>query len=350
MIEPLLSVRDLVVRFSTERGAVYAVNGVSFDVEAGGAVGLVGESGSGKSVTNLAIMQLLPRGGRIVSGEVWFGGRDLTKLSQNEMRRLRGKELAMVLQDPQSSLNPVITIGEQIEEAVRAHETVSRQAARARAIELLASVGIPRPGEQLDRYPHQFSGGMRQRVMISIALALHPKVLIADEPTTALDVTVQAQVLELLRELTGELGTAIVLISHDLGIMARMTQRISVMYAGSIVESASTAGLFAEPQHPYTVGLLRSIPRIGGEGSLRPIEGAPPDMDRAPIGCSFAPRCAWRVDACWSITPPLVADVDPSHRLACHDPVATDEVKAGRPLRDGFVPASPPTPVRDGTA
>ena len=217
VIEPLLSVRDLVVRFSTERGAVYAVNGVSFDVEAGGAVGLVGESGSGKSVTNLAIMQLLPRGGRIVSGEVWFGGRDLTKLSQNEMRRLRGKELAMVLQDPQSSLNPVITIGEQIEEAVRAHETVSRQAARARAIELLASVGIPRPGEQLDRYPHQFSGGMRQRVMISIALALHPKVLIADEPTTALDVTVQAQVLELLRELTGELGTAIVLISHDLG-------------------------------------------------------------------------------------------------------------------------------------
>ena len=350
MTEPVLSVRDLVVRFSTERGAVHAVNGVSFDVEAGGAVGLVGESGSGKSVTSLAIMQLLPRGGRIVSGEIRFGGRDLAKLSRNEMRPVRGKELAMVLQDPQSSLNPVITIGEQIEEAVRAHEAVSRQAARARATELLASVGIPRPGEQLDRYPHQFSGGMRQRVMISIALALHPKVLIADEPTTALDVTVQAQVLELLRELTHELGTAIVLISHDLGIMARMTQRISVMYAGSIVESASTAELFARPRHPYTVGLLHSIPRIGAEGSLRPIEGVPPDMDRPPVGCAFAPRCAWRVDACWDVPPPLVADVDPSHRLACHDPVAPDEVIPGRPRRDGFVPAPPPSRVGEETA
>jgi oligopeptide transport system ATP-binding protein len=348
--EPVLSVRDLVVRFSTERGAVHAVNGVSFDVDAGGSVGLVGESGSGKSVTNLAIMQLLPRGGRVVSGEVWFDGRDLTKLSPQDMRRLRGKELAMVLQDPQSSLNPVLTIGEQIEEAVRAHENVTRRAARTRAGELLSSVGIPRPNEQLDRYPHQFSGGMRQRVMISIALALHPKVLIADEPTTALDVTVQAQVLELLRELTREMGTAIVLISHDLGIMARMTQRISVMYAGSIVESASTVALFAGPQHPYTVGLLRSIPRIGGQGLLRPIEGAPPDMERPPVGCSFAPRCAWRVEACWDITPPLAADVDASHLLACHDPVAPDEVAEGRPLRDGFVPAPRPGPVQEETA
>ena len=350
MSEPVLSVRDLVVRFSTERGAVHAVNGVSFDVDAGGAVGLVGESGSGKSVTNLAIMQLLPRGGRIVSGEVWFDGRDLTKVSQQEMRRLRGKELAMVLQDPQSSLNPVLTIGEQIEEAIRAHESVSRAAARTRAAELLGSVGIPRPGEQLSRYPHQFSGGMRQRVMISIALALHPKVLIADEPTTALDVTVQAQVLELLRELTREMGTAIVLISHDLGIMARMTQRISVMYAGSIVESASTVALFAGPQHPYTVGLLRSIPRIGGGGSLRPIEGSPPDMDRPPVGCSFAPRCAWRVDACWDVTPPLAADVDASHLLACHDPVAPGEVEEGRPLRDGFVASPPPGSIQEETA
>ncbi len=342
MTEPVLSVRDLVVRFSTGRGAVYAVNGVSFDVDAGGAVGLVGESGSGKSVANLAILRLLPRGGRIVSGEVWFDGRDLTKLSQAEMRRVRGKEIAMVLQDPQSSLNPVLTIGEQIEEAIRAHEAVSRSAARTRAAELLGSVGISRPNEQLARYPHQFSGGMRQRVMISIALALHPKVLIADEPTTALDVTVQAQVLELLRELTRELGTAIVLISHDLGIMARMTQRISVMYAGSIVEAASTIALFARPQHPYTVGLLRSIPRIGGEGSLQPIEGAPPDLEREPVGCSFVPRCAWRVDACWQTTPSLLAGDDQSHLLACHDPVEAAEVGTGRPMRDGFVPAPPP--------
>jgi oligopeptide transport system ATP-binding protein len=342
--EPILSVRDLVVRFSTGEGLVHAVNGVSFDVEAGGALGLVGESGSGKSVTSLSIMRLLPRGGRIVSGEVRFEGRDLTTLSEQEMRRVRGQEISMVLQDPQSSLNPVLTIGEQIEEAIHAHEKVSRAAARARAAELLSAVGMPRPNEQLARYPHQYSGGMRQRVMIAIALALRPKLLIADEPTTALDVTVQAQVLELLRELTREMGTAILLISHDLGIMALMAQRICVMYAGAVVEAAATDELFARPRHPYTVGLLRSIPRTGGHGEkLLPIEGAPPDLERRlPPGCPFAPRCAWRVPECWEQMPPLEGVDDATHLLACYDPVRPQEVAPARPLREGFTPAAAP--------
>ncbi|HZP90598.1 MAG TPA: ABC transporter ATP-binding protein [Actinomycetota bacterium] len=350
MSEPVLSIRDLVVRLSTSRGVVHAVNGVSLDVESGAAVGLVGESGSGKSVTSLAILRLLPRGGRIVSGEVWFAGRDLTRLPAAEMRAVRGREIAMILQDPQSSLNPVLPVGEQIEEAIRAHEPVSRRAARARAIELLGAVGIARPGEQLGRFPHQFSGGMRQRVMIAIALALRPRLLIADEPTTALDVTVQAQVLELLRELTDEVGAAVVLISHDLGIMARMTRRISVMYAGRVVESAPTDVLFARPRHPYTVGLLHSIPRIGSERqALVPIEGAPPDLERLPEGCPFAPRCAWRVQTCWSANPPLSPDGTPEHVVACHNPVEPEEIGAGRPVRAGFTRAAPPG-AREGVA
>jgi oligopeptide/dipeptide ABC transporter ATP-binding protein len=341
--EPILSVRDLVVRFSTGRGAVHAVNGVGFEVDAGGALGLVGESGSGKSVTSLAIMRLLPAQGAHVEGEVWFEGADLLSLSEQQMRGLRGRSISMVLQDPLGSLNPVITIGEQVEEAIRAHDDPGRRAARARAVELLGSVGIARPSDQLDRYPHQFSGGMRQRVMIATALALHPKVLIADEPTTALDVTVQAQVLELLRDLTEQIGTAIVLISHDLGIMARMTERIAVMYAGFVLESAPTPQLFADPRHPYTVGLLRSLPRVEGpEGALRPIEGSPPDLEHPPVGCPFAPRCAWRLEECWRTMPPLVATADAAHRLACHNPVAADEVADGRPLRPGFRAAPDP--------
>ncbi len=319
--EPVLSVRELVVRFATDAGTVHAVNGVTFDVGAGDAIGLVGESGSGKTVTSLAVMRLLPKAGRIVSGEVVFRGKELTTLSEHEMRGLRGKEISMVLQDPLSSLNPVLTIGEQIAEAIRAHEDVGRRAARERAAELLGSVGIPGAGDQLERFPHQFSGGMRQRVMIATALVLHPKVLIADEPTTALDVTVQAQVLELLHELTKELGTAIVLISHDLGIMARMTRRITVMYAGFVMESAPTVELFARPRHPYTVGLLGSIPRAGADGELRPIEGAPPDLERAPVGCPFEPRCARRIAACRETMPPLVPAADASHLVACHNPV-----------------------------
>ena len=343
--EPLLSVRDLVVSFDTAGGEVHAVNGVTLDVRAGEAVGLVGESGSGKSVTSLSIMGLLPKpAGRVVSGEILFEGLDLTRASDKALRQLRGKDIAMVFQDPMSSLNPVLTIGEQVEEIVRAHERVGRAAARDRAADLLRSVGIPRPEEQLRRYPHQFSGGMRQRVMIAMALALRPRLLIADEPTTALDVTIQAQVLELLVELTRDMGTALLLISHDLGIMARVSSRIVVMYAGHVVESATTRELFAHPSHPYTVGLLNSIPAIHDRGKeLRPIEGAPPDPERMPDGCPFAPRCRWRVEACWPAMPPIEAVAGrPSHDAACHNPVREDEVLGAAPRRPGFVPAPPP--------
>jgi oligopeptide/dipeptide ABC transporter ATP-binding protein len=342
--EPSLSVRDLVVRFAVGRRVVHAVNGVSFDVDRGESVGLAGESGSGKSATSLAVMRLLPKpAGRIEAGEIRFEGNDLLRLPEPAMRRLRGRDISMVLQDPQSALNPVLTVGEQIEEAIRAHDDPGRRAAARKAEDLLRLVEIPKPREQLERYPHQFSGGMRQRVMIAIALALQPKVLIADEPTTALDVTVQAQVLELLRKLTAEMGTAIVLITHDLGILAGMTSRISVMYAGFVVEAAPTELLFAEPRHPYTVGLLRSIPRRGARGrALTPIEGNPPDLERPPVGCPFAPRCAWRVDACWREMPPLVPHGAAAHLLACHNPVQAGEAQAGRPLRTSFRPAPPP--------
>ena len=352
--DPVLRVRDLAVRFDSGRNVVHAVNGVSLELEAGGALGLVGESGSGKSVTSLAILRLLPRHTARVGGEVWFGGRDLIQLDDKEMRGLRGKEISLVPQDPMSGLNPVLTIGEQVTETIRAHEDVRRGEARRQAAELLAAVGIPQPGDQLGRYPHQFSGGMRQRVLIAIALALRPTLLIADEPTTALDVTVQAQVLELLHELTVERGTAILLISHDLGIMARMTRRIAVMYAGHVVESAPTPEVFARPHHPYTVGLLRSIPRIADVGRpLTHIAGAPPDAGRLAPGCPFAPRCAWALEACWEQMPPLtpleaaLAAGEPrpgadAHLLACHNPVTPREADAGEPLRPGFRPAPPP--------
>ncbi len=353
--DAVLRVRDLAVRFDSGRNVVHAVNGVSLDLEAGGALGLVGESGSGKSVTSLAILRLLPRHtARIAAGEVWFGGRDLVRLSDREMRLLRGKEISLVPQDPMSGLNPVLTVGEQVAETIQAHEDVRRGEARRRAAELLGAVGIPRPGDQMGRYPHQFSGGMRQRVMIAIALALRPALLIADEPTTALDVTVQAQVLELLHQLTVQRGTAILLISHDLGIMARMTRRIAVMYAGYVVESAPTAEVFARPNHPYTAGLLRSIPRVADVGRpLTHIAGAPPEPGRLPRGCPFAPRCAWALEACWQEMPPL-APVETAgvagglrsgagaHLLACHNPVAPGEAEAGGPMRPGFRPAPPP--------
>jgi oligopeptide/dipeptide ABC transporter ATP-binding protein len=260
----------------------------------------------------------------------------------------------MIFQDPMTSLNPVLTIEEQLVETIRAHRKIDSDAARARAVELLTMVGIPSPESRLRDFPHQFSGGMRQRVMIAIALALAPKLLIADEPTTALDVTIQAQVLDLLRNLTTEGKTALVLITHDLGVVAGMTQRINVMYAGFIVESATTEAVFEKPSHPYTVGLLHSIPKINaapGE-ELLPIEGRPPDMRRAPTGCPFAPRCAWRLDVCWTDNPPLAPVIDgtalvltgPSatHRIACHNPPTPEEAVAGRPLRDGFQPAPPP--------
>jgi len=349
--EPLLSVLDLVVRFDTPQGEVHAVNGVSLDVGAGETVGLVGESGSGKSVTSLAVMGLLPSpAGRVASGRILFDGKDVIGLPERDLRKLRGKDISMVFQDPMSSLNPVITIGEQVTEILRAHEQIGKADARTRAADLLRQVGIPNAEEQLDRFPHQFSGGMRQRVMIAMALALHPRLLIADEPTTALDVTIQAQVLELLVALTRDLGTALLLISHDLGIMARVAQRIAVMYAGFVMETASTTELFADPRHPYTVGLLNSVPAIDDRGKeLRPIEGAPPDLEDAPVGCPFAPRCAWRVEACWTTMPPLQpvaggrGGTGIDHAAACHNPVTAEEVRGAAPLRPGFVPAPPPS-------
>jgi oligopeptide transport system ATP-binding protein len=355
---PLLEVRDLVVRFRTADGTIHAVNGVSFDLEAGERLGLVGESGCGKSVTNLALIRLLPKpAGRIEGGSVRFDGRDLLALREEEVRDIRGRDIAMIFQDPMTSLNPVLTIEEQLVETIAAHRPVSRAEARGRAIELLRMVGIPNPEARLRSYPHQFSGGMRQRVMIAMALALEPKILIADEPTTALDVTIQAQVLELLRRLTEEHRTALILITHDLGVVAGMTDRVAVMYAGFIVETAATADLFARPAHPYTVGLLHSIPRVDerdGE-ELIPIEGRPPDMRELPVGCPFAPRCAWRLAVCWEANPGLEPVVGPSalgpvaaagrravHLTACHNPPTVDEGRVGRPLRSGFRPAPPP--------
>ena len=279
------------------------------------------------------------------------------------MRDLRGSEIAMIFQDPMTSLNPVLTIQEQMVETIRAHKDVTQDAARARAIELLGMVGIAQPEVRVRDFPHQFSGGMRQRVMIAMALALEPKLLIADEPTTALDVTIQAQVLELLKRLTSERGTSVILITHDLGVVAGMTERINVMYAGYVVEAATTSDLFATPRHPYTVGLLHSIPRIdsAADEPLLPIEGVPPDLRIPPVGCQFAPRCAWRVDRCWTETPSLdpydplspgqaVVTTGPNatHQIACWNAPTAEEAAAGAPLRAGFVPAPPPdrvTPV-----
>jgi oligopeptide transport system ATP-binding protein len=360
---PLLEVRDLVIKFRTHEGTIHAVNGVSFDVEPGERLGLVGESGCGKSVTNLAIMRLLPKpAGRIEGGTVDFDGLNLLKISESEMRDLRGKEIAMIFQDPMTSLNPVLSIEEQMVETIRAHKKVSAGEARTRAIELLDMVGIPKPETRLKAYPHQFSGGMRQRVMVAMALALEPKLMIADEPTTALDVTIQAQVLDLLQRLTTDGTTALILITHDLGVVAGMTQRINVMYAGFIVEAAATGELFDLPSHPYTVGLLHSIPRLDEDRpeALIPIEGAPPDQRRAPVGCPFAPRCAWRLPVCWTDNPALVPiDVNArvvvsgpnaTHQIACHNPPTPEESTAGRPLREGFVPAPPPGSVVEDLA
>jgi oligopeptide/dipeptide ABC transporter ATP-binding protein len=351
----LLQVEDLVVQFRTHEGTVHAVNGINFALDEGERLGLVGESGCGKSVTNLAIMRLLPKpAGRIDRGRVIFDGQNIVELREDEVRAIRGRDIAMIFQDPMTSLNPVLTIEEQMVETIRAHKKVSKVDARSRAIELLEMVGIPRPETRLKSFPHQFSGGMRQRVMIAMALALEPKLLVADEPTTALDVTIQAQVLELLHRLTTEAGTALILITHDLGVVAGMTQRINVMYAGFIVETATTAELFERPSHPYTVGLLHSIPRLDAvEGEeLIPIEGRPPDMRQAPVGCPFAPRCAWRLPVCWSSNPPLVSltperpvvptGPEASHRIACHNPPTAEEAASGRPLRPGFQAAPPP--------
>ena len=341
----LLTVSDLTVRFRSHGEAVYAVNGVSFDLDAGETLGVAGESGCGKSVTNLAILGLLPKpAGRVEAGSVQLSGRELTTLREEELRKVRGSEIAMIFQDPMTSLNPVLRIEEQLIETIRAHRDVTVQAARERAIELLVAVGVANPESRLRSYPHEFSGGMRQRVMIAMALALEPRILIADEPTTALDVTIQAQVLDLLRRLTAERGTATILVTHDLGVLAGMADRINVMYAGKVIESGTTEELFAHPRHPYTVGLLRSIPRLDGEagGKLVPIEGRPPDLVAEPVGCSFYARCAWRQERC-ALEAPALVQIDggtqpivttgagATHVAACFNPVAQAEVAEGRP-------------------
>ncbi len=352
----LLSVSDLVVRFRTHDGTVHAVNGVSFDLDEGETLGLVGESGCGKSVTNLAVMRLLPRpAGHIERGSAVFEGQDLFEIDESAMRDIRGKDIAMIFQDPMTSLNPVLRIEEQMVETIRAHRKVSTKDARERAIELLGMVGIPQPEKRLRDYPHQFSGGMRQRVMIAMALAADPEVVIMDEPTTALDVTIQAQVLELLSRLAAERNTAVILITHDLGVVAGMTRRVNVMYAGFVVETAATSDLFARPLHPYTIGLLHSMPRLDAEEGepLVPIEGVPPDLRQAPVGCPFAPRCAWAIDRCWADMPALGAmdgvvaiettGANPTHRVACWNVPTPDEARLAHPDRPGFHAAPAPT-------
>jgi oligopeptide/dipeptide ABC transporter ATP-binding protein len=324
--EPLLRVDDLRVQFKTQRGIVHAVNGISFQIDAGETLGLVGESGCGKSVTALALLGILSRNATVVSGSALFGGRDLLQLSQRELRSVRGKEIAMIFQDPMTSLNPVLTIGRQIREPLEAHFGMDRSAAQARAIELLDQVGIPNARDRVDDYPHQFSGGMRQRAMIAMALACEPKLLIADEPTTALDVTIQAQILELLTDLVSERDTALVLITHDLGVVAGTCERVNVMYAGMFMEIAPAEDLFAQPRHPYTLGLLQSVPRLDAprRAKLRPIEGSPRDMLSPPSACPFQPRCRYEVPASREDVPPLV-EISPGHLVACFNPVPAEE-------------------------
>jgi len=316
----LLEVRDLKVQFATDDGVVRAVDGVSFSVEAGRSLGIVGESGSGKSVSNLSLLGLTRAGNASFSGEVMFEGRDLLKMPEAELRQIRGEEIAMIFQDPLSSLHPFYRVGDQLIEAVRAHHDVSKRAGKDRAIEMLQMVGIPEPRSRVDSYPHEFSGGMRQRAMIAMALINSPKLLIADEPTTALDVTVQAQILELIERLQSETGTAVILITHDLGVVAEVTHDIAVMYAGRVVERAPTAELFAAPQHPYTWGLLRSIPRLDSprDEELVPIEGRPPSMITRPSGCAFHPRCPYVREAHKRVDPRLEPVTGrPGHDVAC---------------------------------
>jgi oligopeptide/dipeptide ABC transporter ATP-binding protein len=322
----LLSVEDLQVRFATRRGTVHAVNGVSFDIAPGETLGIVGESGCGKSVTSLAILGLLARNGRVDAGKAVFGGTDLIRQSDRALRRIRGREIAMIFQDPMSSLNPVLTIGRQIREALETHFDMNRKDADRRAAELLDRVGIPGADQRLRDYPHQFSGGMRQRAMIAMALACEPKLMIADEPTTALDVTIQAQILDLLRELVAEENAALILITHDLGVVAGMCERVNVMYAGMFVETASADQLFGSPRHPYTLGLLQSVPRLDAarRARLHPIEGAPPNMLQPPSACPFQPRCRYEVDLSRQQVPQLV-EIEPGHKVACFNPVAADE-------------------------
>ena len=317
--QPLLEVTGLKTQFFTQDGVVKAVDDVSFYVMPGETLGVVGESGSGKSMTGLSIMRLIPNPpGKIVSGEVVFNGRDILKMSDEQVRSIRGNEIAMIFQDPMTSLNPVLTINRQISESLILHMGMNRDQAKKRAIELLSMVGIPNPESRVNQYPHQFSGGMRQRVMIAMALSCNPRLLIADEPTTALDVTIQAQILDLMRGLQSETGTGVIMITHSMGVVAGMADRVQVMYAGHIVETASTEEIFANPRHPYTVGLMKSIPRLDArtKEKLQPIRGLPPDLIELPDMCPFVPRCNYAREKCEQKNPPLM-EVGPAHFSAC---------------------------------
>ncbi|HEX3724295.1 MAG TPA: ABC transporter ATP-binding protein [Nitrolancea sp.] len=318
-MEPLLDVKNLRTQFFTQDGVVKAVDDVSFHILPGETLGIVGESGCGKSITAMSIMRLIPSPpGKIVSGQIMFDGEDVMKMSDEEVRSIRGNKIAMIFQDPMTSLNPVLTINRQISESLELHLGMSKSQSRARSVELLKMVGIPNADERVDQYPHQFSGGMRQRVMIAMALSCNPSLLIADEPTTALDVTIQAQILDLMRNLQQEHNTALMMITHDLGVVAGMTDRIQVMYAGHVVETATTEELFANPRHPYTVGLLNSIPRLdaAAKAKLSPIRGLPPDLIDLPDMCPFLPRCDYAREKCEQQNPPLL-EVNDMHRSAC---------------------------------
>ena len=315
----LLQVAGLRTQFFTQDGVVNAVNGISYDLNEGETLGIVGESGCGKTVSVLSVMRLIPSPpGRIVEGEVTFEGRDLMQVDEEEIRQVRGNKISMVFQDPMTSLNPVLTINQQVSESLELHLGMDKAQARRRSIELLEMVNIPEAEERIDDYPHQFSGGMRQRVMIAMALSCSPRLLIADEPTTALDVTIQAQIVDIVKRLKEELGMAIIWITHDLGIVAGLAERVIVMYAGYVIEEASVKGLYGDPRHPYTMGLLRSVPRLDEKvkEKLIPIEGLPPDLIDMEPGCPFAPRCAYAQDICLQENPTLEI-VAPRHKVAC---------------------------------
>jgi peptide/nickel transport system ATP-binding protein len=322
-----LELRDLVVHFPTDDGLVKSVDGLSFRLERGQTLGIVGESGSGKSVTSLAILGLHKRGNARISGQIWLDGRELVTASAESVRKLRGKKMAMIFQDPLSAMHPYYTVGAQIIEAYRIHNDVSRKAARTHAIEMLNRVGIPKPQSRVDDYPHQFSGGMRQRAMIAMALSCDPELLIADEPTTALDVTVQAQILDLIRDLQQEFNSAVIIITHDLGVVAELADDIMVMYAGKGVEYGSAQTIFGTPQHPYTWGLLSSMPRLDRERTERllPIIGSPPSLINVPPGCAFHPRCAFcgLTDGLAETEVPQMVEIGGRHEVACHLPVQT---------------------------
>ncbi len=323
--QPVLRVSDLTTQFDTQDGVVHAVNSVSFDLRPGEFLGVVGESGSGKSVTMMSLLRLIPMPpGEIVTGEAEYDGVDLLQIDIDELREIRGGKIGFIFQDPMTSLNPVLTVGYQIEESLRIHQDLPAEQRKARALELLDLVGIPSPEQRLKSYPHELSGGMRQRVMIAVALACSPKVLIADEPTTALDVTIQAQIIELVKDLRETLNTAVIWITHDLGVVAGVADRVVVMYGGQIVEEATVDHLYEAPQHPYTMGLLGSLPRLDQKGmDLVSIPGSPPSLLKPPQACTFAPRCPYAFERCHSENPPLTA-IDETRKLACWWDVEND--------------------------